>query len=143
MGISGVSAYRQLQSWHARQKEQTNSLLGSLSDSSSTDFSGAFASIASGFYSGAANVTAQAAVSRIQSKIQLAYSNGDVGLDFGAKAARSAGNAILNQLGFAGYAANTASSSNYSAPVNAATGKSYVKTSAASLSNLNALNLFA
>jgi hypothetical protein len=83
-------------------------------------------------------------VSRIQSNIQLAYSNGDVALDFGANASKSAGNAILAQLGYAGYSANTATSDGtYTAPTNSATGKAYVKTSAASLNNLNALNLFA
>jgi hypothetical protein len=144
MSISGISAYSQIQNWHASQKAHTDNLLGSTSDSSSTDFSGAFASVAASFYSGSANITAQAAVSRIQSKLQLVHAQGDVAADFGANAAKSAGNAILAQLGYAGYSANTATSDGtYTAPVNASTGKSYVKTSAASLNNLNSLNLFA
>jgi hypothetical protein len=145
MAISSISAYSQLQAWHASQKALTDDLLGSTSSSSTTsDFSSAFTSVAASFYSSSANITAQAAVSRIQSNIQLAYSNGDVASDFGATAAKTAGNAILNQLGYAGYGTNTATSNGtYSAPTNSATGKAYVKTSAASLNNLNSLNLFA
>lgn len=143
MSISSISAYSQMQNWHSKQKALTDSLIGSNADSSTADFSSAFTNVAAGFYSGSANITAQAAVSRIQSNLQLLYARGDVASDFGANAAKSAGNAILSRLGYSGYGANTASSSNYSAPVNYSTGKAYVKTSGAALNNLNSLSLFA
>jgi hypothetical protein len=143
MSISGISAYSQMANWHAKQKALTDDLIGSASDSSSTDYSSAFTNVAAAAFSGAANITAQAAVSRIQSNLQLVYAQGDVASDFGATASKSAGNAILSQLGYTGYSTNTASSTNYSAPVNSSTGKAYVKTTGAALSNLSTLSLFA
>jgi hypothetical protein len=143
MSISSISAYSQMANWHAKQKALTDDLIGSNADSSTADFSSAFTNVAAAAFSGAANITAQAAVSRIQSNLQLVYSRGDVASDFGANAAKSAGNAILSQLGYSGFGTNTASSTNYTAPVNYSTGKAYVKTSAAALNNLNSLSLFA
>lgn len=143
MSVSGISAYSQMQNWHASQKALTDNLLGSTSDSSSSDFSAAFTNVSASYYSNSANVAVQSAVSRIQTNYQLLTSRGDVAADFGANASKSAGNAILQRLGYAGFSANTASSSNYSAPVNYATGKAYVKTSAASISNSYTMSMFA
>jgi hypothetical protein len=144
MSISSVSAYQQMQSWSATQKQVTDNLIGSLSSSSAADYSSAFTNIAANFYSGSATVTAQSAVSRIQSNIQFAYANGDIPLEFGAQTAKTNGNAILARLGYCTASASPPSSSDpYTAPVNAATGKSYVQTSSANLTNLNAINLFA
>lgn len=144
MSIVLNSSYSQLQDWHARQKALTDKQLGSPSSwSSSQDFSGTFASISASAFSGSATITAQTVVSRTASKFQLLSKQGNVDANFGANAAKSAGNAILAQLGYAGYSANTANSSNYSAPVNYSTGKAYVKTSGANLNNLSTLSMFA
>lgn len=140
MSITGVSAYSQMESWRAKQKAFTDGLIGSNSDAGSADYSSAFSGLSASYYAGMANVAALAAVTRVQNQVKSSYGVSETG----ESAAKSAGNAILTQLGYVGYSANTATSSGtYRAPTNSATGKSYVKTSAASLNNLNALNLFA
>jgi hypothetical protein len=140
MSITGVSAYSQMESWRAKQKAFTNSVIGSNSSAGSADFSSAFSGLSASYYAGMANVAALAAVTRVQTQIKA---NNGIS-ESGESAAKSAGNAILRQLGYAGYSANTATSDGtYKAPTNSATGKGYVKSSAASINNLNALNLFA
>jgi hypothetical protein len=140
MSVSGVSAYSQIESWRAKQKAFTDSLLGSNSSAGSADFSSAFTSVSAGFYSGLANVASVSALSRLQNDVNVAQGNDTDG----GTLSRSVGNAILTQLGYPStLPANTSSSGTYSAPVNSATGHGYVKASAASINSLNALNLFA
>ena len=147
MSISSVSAYAQLQNWHTRQKSVTDDLLGSNSDSTTADYSSAFSNVSANFYAGMANVAAQAALARVQDEFQSKYSSDSVDLTAGTDKAKAAGNAILAQLGLQYSASSSSSSSSssdtYTAPINSATGYSYIKTSAASVNNLNALNLFA
>jgi hypothetical protein len=49
MSISSVSAYSQMQAWHASQKALTDDLLGSTSDSTTADYSSAFTSVAASY----------------------------------------------------------------------------------------------
>ncbi|HVY59426.1 MAG TPA: hypothetical protein VHA77_16365 [Xanthobacteraceae bacterium] len=143
--VSSVSFYKQNESWHAAQKAVTDNLYGSTSSAgATTDFSSAFTGIAGGYYTSIGNLSGQAALARVQSQIQTVTADqSTVSLTAGADFAKSAGNAILAQLGWYGASDSSSSGSSYTAPVNAATGYSYVQTSAANLNALNALNLFA
>jgi hypothetical protein len=147
MSVSPVSAYKQMESWHALQKAVTDNLIGSAaSGTSAVDFSSAFTSVAGNFYTSLGNLAGQQALNRVQSQVQAAVADqSTVSLDAGQKFARSAGNAILAQLGLYGSSASSSSSSSsgYTAPVDAATGYGYVQTSAADVGTLGALNLFA
>ncbi len=145
MSISLIPAYKQMESWHATQKAVTDSLIGSASSATSAvDFSSAFTSVAGNFYTSLGNLAGQQALNRVQSQLQAALADqGTVSLDAGQKFAQSAGNAILAQLGMYGSSSSSSSSSGYTAPVDAATGYSYVQTSAANMATLGALNLFA
>lgn len=146
MSISNVSAYQQLQSWHAAQRSATDKLMGSSGASTLVDNSYAFTDITSGYDSALAGITLQNVLSRVQNKLtQSAAANAStVDLNAGVNAAKSAGSALLAQLGLAGGSSTHSSSSGaYTAPVDAATGYSYVKTTAASVSTLGALNFLA
>jgi len=144
MSINSISAYAQLQSWHAKQKSLTDNQLGSWSDAStSSDYSSAFTSVSAGYYTSLATVSAQSALSRIQNNIIAATNDGSVDLNARSNMAKSNGAAILARLGYSSGASSSSSSGTYTAPTNSATGYGYVKSSAANISSLNALNLFA
>ena len=124
-------------------------IFGSPTAVSSVDLSSAFTNAANNFYSGQVVLGATAMGTRISHEHQLAAAkSGKTTPDAGLKAAQAAGNAILSNLGIAGASAGASSSGHatsghYSAPINAATGYSYVQTSAANLGGLNAINIFA
>ena len=151
MSVWNISPYQQMRNWSAAQKAITNKLIGSTSSSSSSiDFSSAFTSVAGNYYTSIGNLAGQAGLTRVRGQINAkvaAYSTA-VDLNAGVNAAKTAGNAILAQLGYGGGSSNVSSSSSsksshYTAPVNSATGYSYVQTSAASLGSINAVNLLA
>jgi len=146
--FGSVSPYRQMQNWRAVQGRVNNYIMGSPRDvSAPVDFSGSFASATSGYYTTLANLAARAAITRTQNA-NASSSNGrssSVNTGAGLAAARATGAAILADFGFGG-APNSANSSNgsasgpYQAPINPATGYSYVGTSAGSVGALNAVN---
>jgi hypothetical protein len=87
---------------------------------------------------------------RISHEHQLAAAttSGQTTPGAGLRAAQAAGNLILSTLGIAGASVGASSSGqsgsgHYSAPINAATGYSYVQTSAANVGILDAINIFA
>jgi len=140
MSVSGVSAYSQIETWRAKQKAFTDDLLGSNSSAGSADFSSAFTSVSAGFYSGLANVASVSALKRLQTDLNTAQ--GVTGA--GETIAKTAGNAILTQLGYPStMPANTSSTETYTAPTNSATGYGYVKASADSINSSSALNFLA
>ncbi len=146
MSIWSISPYRQMQHWSAVQRAITNNLIGSTSSSnSSIDFSSAFTSVASNYYISVGNLAGRAGLTRVQGQLQkvAAANSSSVTLDAGLNAAKAAGNAILAQLGYGGGSSSSSSSSSskYTAPVNSATGYSYVQTSAANIGSLSAVNL--
>jgi len=149
MFVNTVSSYQQMQNWRASQAKVNDQILGS-PNAVSTDLSSAFANAANNLYSGQVVLGATAMGSRISHEHQLAAAktSGQTPADAGLKAAQAAGNLILSHLGIAGAPASASSSGqttsgHYSAPINAATGYSYVQTSAANLGGLNAINIFA
>src|SRR5438105_6677744 len=102
MFVSRTSAYQQLQDWRFAQKAITDNLIGSRSASNSAvDYSSAFTGVASGYYTSLANLSAQSALGRIQRQIQttMPVNSATVALDAGANAAKTAGSAVLAQLG--------------------------------------------
>lgn len=120
--------------------------MGSSGASSLTDNSSAFTDITSNYDSALAGITLQSVLSRVQNKFtQSSQANAStVDLNAGVNAAKSAGSAILAQLGLSGGSSSDSSSSGtYTAPVDAATGYSYVKTTAAAVSTLGALDFLA
>jgi hypothetical protein len=149
MFVSNVSAYQQMQNWRISQANMNDQVIGSPS-AGTADFSSAFTDAASNYYSGLAVLGATAMGTRILHAQQSAAAkmSGPTTADAGLSAAQAAGNLILSQLGIAG-ASSAASSSGqgasgpYAAPINAATGYSYVQTSAANLGALNVINIFA
>jgi hypothetical protein len=164
MFVSKVSAYQQMQDWRMSQASMNSQVLGSSTAASTVDFSSAFADAANNYYSGIAVLGATAMGTRISQEQQSAAAKtpstttpgtttpGTTTADAALSAAQAAGNLILSNLGIAGASSGGsagASSSGqstsgpYAAPINAATGYSYVQTSAADLNALNAINILA
>jgi hypothetical protein len=150
MFVNTVSSYQQMQNWRASQANVNDQILGSPTAVSTVDLSSAFANASNNLYSGQVVLGATAMGTRISHEHQLAAAktSGQTPADAGLKAAQAAGNLILSHLGIAGAPASASSSGqttsgHYSAPINAATGYSYVQTSAANLGGLNAINIFA
>src|SRR5216683_2909117 len=157
ISVGQVSAYQQAQNWRSAQTNITNNLMGSLgsTSSSSINYAFAFGGAASNYYVNSATLAAQEALSRVQQQVYdksgASKASGASAVDQKLSAAKTAGNAILAAFGYGGsYVNNSTSGSStpsssapYAAPINAATGYSYVSTSAASLSTIGALNMFA
>jgi hypothetical protein len=151
MFVRNVSFYQQMQDWRVGQSKMNAQILGP--SGTGTDFSSAFADAANNYYSGLAVLGATAMGTRISNENQLAAAktSGNTTADTGLAAAQTAGNLILSQLGIAGANVGVSSSSQsgqtttsqYAAPINAATGYSYVQSSAAELSSLDTINIFA
>jgi hypothetical protein len=148
--VNTASSYQQMQNWRAGQAKINDQILGSPTALSTVDLSSAFAKAADDFYSGQVALGATAMGARISHEHQLAAAktSGQTTPGAGLRAAQAAGNLILSNLGIAGASAGAASSGqsnsgHYSAPINAATGYSYVQTSAANVGILDAINIFA
>ena len=151
--FGSVSPYQQMQNWRTVQGRVNNYIMGGPSTvSAPVDFSGSFASAASGYYTTLANLAARAAITRTQNanaaSSTTAATNGrssSINTGAGLAAAQATGAAVLADFGFGG-AASSANSSHssasgpYQAPINPATGYSYVGTSAGSVGALNAVN---
>jgi hypothetical protein len=146
MFVNAVSPYQQMQNWRDSQARVNNQILGSPTAASTVDLSFAFAQAANNYYGGLAVLGATAMGTRISHEKQLAA--GTTAADAGLKAAQAAGKLILSNLGIGGASSGASSSGqsgsgHYSAPINAATGYSYVQTSAANLAGLGAINILA
>lgn len=142
MAIYKVSAYQQLQQWHSVQKAATNKLAGDPGAASLADNSSIFVNISNNFDSAKTGLDLQAALIRYQQKIAAAQAaNGSGGLTSAVDFNKQAGASVLARLGIGGW--SEASSSDYSAPVNADTGYQYVKTTGASVSLISSLNILA
>jgi hypothetical protein len=142
MFVRSLSPWQQMQNWRMGQGNINSQQLGSLG--AAADYSASFASAASSYYDSAGNLAARAALTRIQAKTAAARGaplSGETAL----AAAKSAGAAILNNFGLPGASSTSSTSSsssskNYKAPINPATGYSYVGTSTGGTSALSAVN---
>lgn len=74
MFVRIVPAWQQLQNWHASQKQLTDQVIGSAATGTAPDYSASFTDAAATFYTGVANLSAQAAAKRLG--IKLSSSSG-------------------------------------------------------------------
>src|SRR5262245_53913362 len=143
MSIRSLSPWQQMQNWRYSQGNINSQQLGSLG--AAADYSASFASAASSYYDSAGNLAARAALTRIQAKTAAA-SGKPLSGDSALAAAKSAGAAILNNLGIpagsstSSSSSTTSSSKNYKAPINPATGYSYVGAATSGMTDLSAVN---
>jgi hypothetical protein len=143
MFVRSLSPWQQMQNWRIGQGNINSQQLGSLG--AAADYSASFASAASNYYDSVGNLAARAALTRIQAKTAEARGQPLKG-DAALAAAKAAGAAILNNLGLPGgsstasTSSSSSSSKNYKAPINPATGYSYVGTSTSGTSALSAVN---
>jgi len=150
MFVNNVSSYQQMQNWRAGQANLNDQILGSAAAGTTLDLSSAFANVTNKFSSGQVVLGATAMGARISHEHQLAAAkrSGTTTADAGVNAAKAAGNLILSYLGVGGAPAGASSSGqsrsgHYTAPINAATGYSFVQTSAANRGGLDAINILA
>lgn len=146
--MTTVSAYRQMQNWTAYQTQFNQSLFGG--SNNTVDNSAAFTNVTANFVSAKGSLAAQAALTRIQNSTAAAKakSSGPSAVDNAPAAAKAAGYAILNSLGLVSAPPSKSSSRSsqsgpYQAPVNSATGYSYVQTNSGQMATLGTLNMFA
>ena len=143
MFVRSSPPWQQMQNWRISQGNINSQQLGSLG--AAADYSASFASAASSYYDSAGNLAARAALTRIQAKTAAAKGtplSGDTAL----AAAKSAGAAILNNFGLPGASSTSSKSStsssskNYKAPINPATGYSYIGAATSGMTDLSAVN---
>ena len=141
-----ISAFAQMQNWSINQGNLNQQMFGNR-NGPSTDFSAAFANVTNNS-NGQKNSLAVTAlqtrqVHEAQAKTKPAA--GKTGADAALTAKRAAGNDILTNLGLISNPPKTtkpsSSSGPYVPPINPATGRAFVTTSAASASDLGAINI--